>query len=92
MLEHVEPQVFVRGAENPQLLEDLAGKLYRSKSARSDNAPVIHRRDRLIERRSAIPRNVFGYIARHVAGVPPIVEHTRASNRKCSPADCRFAR
>ena len=60
MLEHLEPEVFVRGAENPQLLEDLASKLNGSESARGDDAPIIHRRDRLIERRPGIPPNVFG--------------------------------
>src|SRR5687767_1120374 len=85
--EHVEPKLFIGRAEDSQLPEDLASELDRCQTARGDDAAVTDCGYGFVDSGSRILRNVLGDIARHVAGVTPIVEQTGARNRKCPGTD-----
>ena len=87
MLEHVEPEIIVRGAENLELPEDFAREFHRREPAGGDNSPIIDRRRVFVECSSGLPWRVFGEVTRHVAGVSPIVEEARARQGKRTAAN-----
>src|SRR5688500_5593917 len=53
VLEHVEPERRVRGAEQLELREDLARELHRPEAAGGDDPVVAHRKDGLVPRPAA---------------------------------------